>query len=130
MVSTTTRLLKRGKCSWTETLTLARMQEIKEKEVNYVGNGDANSHVCKVCFESPTAALLLSFHHFSLGRLGGRGAAVDCLDHLRLMQKSDAKKHVSLRRMLLEAQVETHERQLVVAFVGMSYVLGCRLEDD
>ncbi|GKF11153.1 hypothetical protein Tco_0049079 [Tanacetum coccineum] len=54
----------------------------------------------------------------------------DCLDRLRLMQKSDAKKHVSLRRMLLEAQVETHERQLVVAFVGMSYVLGCRLEDD
>ncbi|GKD16627.1 hypothetical protein Tco_1205785 [Tanacetum coccineum] len=55
-----------------------------------------------------------------LGRLGGRGAAVDCLDRLRLMQKSDAKKHVSFRRMLLEAQVETHERQLVVAFVGMS----------
>ncbi|GJY21496.1 hypothetical protein Tco_0394062 [Tanacetum coccineum] len=55
-----------------------------------------------------------------LGRLGGRGAAVDCLDRLRLMQKSDAKKHVSLRRMLLEAQVETHERQLVVAFVDMS----------
>ncbi|KAM0028896.1 putative plus-end-directed kinesin ATPase transcription factor C2H2 family [Helianthus debilis subsp. tardiflorus] len=44
----------------------ARMQEMKEKEVNYVGNGDANSHVCKVCFESPTAAMLLPCRHFSL----------------------------------------------------------------
>ncbi|GKD76172.1 kinesin-like protein KIN-7D, mitochondrial, partial [Tanacetum coccineum] len=43
----------------------ARMQEMKEKEVNYVGNGDANSHVCKVCFESPTAAMLLPCRHFS-----------------------------------------------------------------
>ncbi|GJY67642.1 zinc knuckle CX2CX4HX4C containing protein [Tanacetum coccineum] len=34
--------------------------------------------------------------------------------------ETDAKKHVSLRRLLLEAQVETHKRQLVVAFVGMS----------
>ncbi|KAK9077340.1 hypothetical protein SSX86_005677 [Deinandra increscens subsp. villosa] len=44
----------------------ARMQEMKEKEVNYVGNGDANSHVCKVCFESPTTAMLLPCRHFSL----------------------------------------------------------------
>nr|XP_043627585.1 kinesin-like protein KIN-7D, mitochondrial [Erigeron canadensis] len=44
----------------------ARMQEMKEKEVNYIGNGDANSHVCKVCFESPTAAMLLPCRHFSL----------------------------------------------------------------
>ncbi|KAF5814283.1 putative plus-end-directed kinesin ATPase transcription factor C2H2 family [Helianthus annuus] len=44
----------------------ARMQEMKEKEVNYVGNGDANSHVCKVCFESSTAAMLLPCRHFSL----------------------------------------------------------------
>ncbi|GJT11343.1 hypothetical protein Tco_0858385 [Tanacetum coccineum] len=48
-----------------------------------------------------------------LERLGGRGATMDCLDRLRLMQKSDAEKHVSLSRMLLEARVETHERQLV-----------------
>ncbi|KAJ0770490.1 putative Zinc finger, RING/FYVE/PHD-type [Helianthus annuus] len=41
------------------------MQEMKEKEVNYVRNGDANSHVCKVCFESPTAAILLPCRHFS-----------------------------------------------------------------
>ncbi|XP_024979643.1 kinesin-like protein KIN-7D, mitochondrial [Cynara cardunculus var. scolymus] len=40
----------------------ARMQEMKEKEVN----GDANLHVCKVCFESPTAAMLLPCRHFSL----------------------------------------------------------------
>ncbi|GJW10175.1 hypothetical protein Tco_1576002 [Tanacetum coccineum] len=38
-----------------------------------------------------------------LERLGGREVAVDFLDRLRLMQKSDAEKHVSLRRMLLEA---------------------------
>ncbi|GFY94971.1 kinesin motor family protein [Actinidia rufa] len=43
----------------------ARMQEMKEKEVKYLGNGDANSHVCKVCFESPTAAMLLPCRHFS-----------------------------------------------------------------
>ncbi|KAI4297650.1 hypothetical protein L6164_037532 [Bauhinia variegata] len=44
----------------------ARMQEMKEKELKYVGNGDANSHVCKVCFESPTAAILLPCRHFCL----------------------------------------------------------------
>nr|GMC87536.1 kinesin-like protein KIN-7D, mitochondrial isoform X1 [Ipomoea batatas] len=44
----------------------ARMQEMKEKEHRYVGNGDANSHVCKVCFESPTAAMLLPCRHFCL----------------------------------------------------------------
>ncbi|KAL0384042.1 UNVERIFIED_CONTAM: Kinesin-like protein KIN-7D, mitochondrial [Sesamum radiatum] len=42
----------------------ARMQEMKEKELRYTGNGDANSHVCKVCFESPTAAMLLPCRHF------------------------------------------------------------------
>ncbi|KAF5758671.1 putative plus-end-directed kinesin ATPase transcription factor C2H2 family [Helianthus annuus] len=36
----------------------ARMQEMKEK--------DANSHVCKVCFESPTTTMLLPCRHFSL----------------------------------------------------------------
>lgn len=40
------------------------MQEMKEKELKYIGNGDANSHVCKVCFESPTAAILLPCRHF------------------------------------------------------------------
>ncbi|CAA0807660.1 Kinesin motor family protein [Striga hermonthica] len=44
----------------------ARMQEMKEKERRYTGNGDTNSHVCKVCFESPTAAMLLPCRHFSL----------------------------------------------------------------
>ncbi|XP_057436738.1 kinesin-like protein KIN-7D, mitochondrial isoform X2 [Lotus japonicus] len=44
----------------------ARMQEMKEKELKYIGNGDANSHVCKVCFESPTAAILLPCRHFCL----------------------------------------------------------------
>ncbi|MED6204316.1 Kinesin-like protein KIN-7D, mitochondrial, partial [Stylosanthes scabra] len=44
----------------------ARMQEMKEKELKNFGNGDANSHVCKVCFESPTAAILLPCRHFCL----------------------------------------------------------------
>ncbi|GLT72779.1 hypothetical protein SLA2020_446830 [Shorea laevis] len=44
----------------------ARMQEMKEKELKYLGNGDANSHICKVCFESPTAAILLPCRHFCL----------------------------------------------------------------
>ncbi|GKB88146.1 hypothetical protein Tco_0960418 [Tanacetum coccineum] len=48
-----------------------------------------------------------------LERLRGRGVEVDCLDRLRLRQKSDAEKHVSLRRMLLEARVETHEGSLL-----------------
>ncbi|GKA07235.1 hypothetical protein Tco_0686459 [Tanacetum coccineum] len=48
-----------------------------------------------------------------LERIGGQGVVVDCLDRFRLMQKSDAEKHVSLRRMLLEAQVETHEGSLL-----------------
>ncbi|KAH1087076.1 hypothetical protein GYH30_018557 [Glycine max] len=42
------------------------MQEMKEKELKYLGNGDANSHVCKVCFESPTTVILLSCRHFCL----------------------------------------------------------------
>ncbi|EPS69031.1 hypothetical protein M569_05730 [Genlisea aurea] len=42
----------------------ARMQEMKEKEVRY---GDVNSsHLCKVCFESSTAAILLPCRHFCL----------------------------------------------------------------
>ncbi|GJT20028.1 hypothetical protein Tco_0878734 [Tanacetum coccineum] len=45
--------------------------------------------------------------------LEGLGVALDCIDRLRAMQKSDTKKLVSLRRMLLEARVEAHERQLV-----------------
>ncbi|KAL2477121.1 Kinesin motor family protein [Forsythia ovata] len=44
----------------------ARMQEMKEKELMHNGNVDANSHVCKVCFESATAAMLLPCRHFCL----------------------------------------------------------------
>ncbi|CAN0910498.1 Kinesin-like protein KIN-7D, mitochondrial [Linum grandiflorum] len=44
----------------------ARMQEMKEKELKHSGNGDANSHICKVCFESATAAILLPCRHFCL----------------------------------------------------------------
>ncbi|KAM5548696.1 kinesin-like protein KIN-7D, mitochondrial [Rosa sericea] len=44
----------------------ARMQEMKEKELKHQGNGDANSHLCKVCFEAPTAAILLPCRHFCL----------------------------------------------------------------
>ncbi|MFS7933292.1 putative plus-end-directed kinesin ATPase transcription factor C2H2 family [Helianthus anomalus] len=44
----------------------ARMQEMKEKELNYNAHIDANSHVCKVCFESPTTTMLLPCRHFSL----------------------------------------------------------------
>ncbi|CAN1320121.1 Kinesin-like protein KIN-7D, mitochondrial [Linum perenne] len=44
----------------------ARMQEMKEKEAKHSGNGEANSHICKVCFESATAAILLPCRHFCL----------------------------------------------------------------
>ncbi|KAL4352716.1 hypothetical protein GQ457_06G002090 [Hibiscus cannabinus] len=44
----------------------ARMQEMKEKELKSVGNGDAHSHLCKVCFESSNAAILLPCRHFCL----------------------------------------------------------------
>lgn len=44
----------------------ARMQEMKEKELKHLGNGDVNSHLCKVCFEAPTAAILLPCRHFCL----------------------------------------------------------------
>ncbi|KAL9244983.1 hypothetical protein vseg_018694 [Gypsophila vaccaria] len=43
----------------------ARMQEMKEKEKK-LANGDTNSHLCKVCYESPTAAILLPCRHFCL----------------------------------------------------------------
>ena len=46
------------------TMRQARMQEMKEKEMKSQANGDANSHICKVCFESPTAAILLPCRHF------------------------------------------------------------------
>ncbi|KAJ4777380.1 Kinesin-like protein KIN-7G [Rhynchospora pubera] len=44
----------------------AKIQEMKEKESDSPGEKDANSHVCKVCFESPTAAVLLPCRHFCL----------------------------------------------------------------
>ncbi|XP_059314265.1 kinesin-like protein KIN-7D, mitochondrial [Lycium ferocissimum] len=44
----------------------ARMQEMKGKDHTYLGNADANSHACKVCFESPTSAMLLPCRHFCL----------------------------------------------------------------
>ncbi|KAF9620842.1 hypothetical protein IFM89_014779 [Coptis chinensis] len=44
----------------------ARMQEMKDKQLEALGTGDTNSHVCKVCFEAPTAALLLPCRHFCL----------------------------------------------------------------
>ncbi|XP_044487977.1 kinesin-like protein KIN-7D, mitochondrial isoform X2 [Mangifera indica] len=44
----------------------ARMQEMKEKEQQNLGNGDGNSRMCKICFESPTAAILLPCRHFCL----------------------------------------------------------------
>ncbi|PIA57112.1 hypothetical protein AQUCO_00600086v1 [Aquilegia coerulea] len=44
----------------------ARMQEMKDKQHEAQGTGDSNSHVCKVCFEAPTAALLLPCRHFCL----------------------------------------------------------------
>uniref|UniRef100_K7LP70 Kinesin-like protein n=1 Tax=Glycine max TaxID=3847 RepID=K7LP70_SOYBN len=44
----------------------ARMKEMREKEFKHLGNGDANSHVCKVCFQSSTAAILLPCRHFCL----------------------------------------------------------------
>ncbi|XP_021738693.1 kinesin-like protein KIN-7D, mitochondrial [Chenopodium quinoa] len=43
----------------------ARMQEMKDKE-KHMGNGETNSHLCKVCYESPTAAILLPCRHFCL----------------------------------------------------------------
>ncbi|CAN4112437.1 unnamed protein product [Withania somnifera] len=44
----------------------ARMPEMKEKDHAHVGNADANSHVCKVCFESPTSSMLVPCRHFCL----------------------------------------------------------------
>ncbi|XP_010416882.1 PREDICTED: kinesin-like protein KIN-7M, chloroplastic isoform X1 [Camelina sativa] len=48
----------------------ARMQEMKEKEMKSqaaaAANADANSHICKVCFELPTATILLPCRHFCL----------------------------------------------------------------
>ncbi|KAG6588423.1 Kinesin-like protein KIN-7D, mitochondrial, partial [Cucurbita argyrosperma subsp. sororia] len=44
----------------------ARMQEMKEKDLKCLGNVDTNSHMCKVCFELPTAAILLPCRHFCL----------------------------------------------------------------
>ncbi|KAK9136268.1 hypothetical protein Syun_015598 [Stephania yunnanensis] len=43
----------------------ARIQEMKEKQLES-RKEDVNPHVCKVCFEMPTAALLLPCRHFSL----------------------------------------------------------------
>ncbi|XP_073139566.1 kinesin-like protein KIN-7D, mitochondrial isoform X2 [Henckelia pumila] len=45
---------------------VARMLEIKENQLRYTENGDGNSHVCKICFETPAAAMLLPCRHFCL----------------------------------------------------------------
>ncbi|KAF6983728.1 hypothetical protein CFC21_001854 [Triticum aestivum] len=44
----------------------AKIQEMKEKETDPLSDKDGNSHVCKVCFESATAAVLLPCRHFCL----------------------------------------------------------------
>ncbi|XP_022968894.1 kinesin-like protein KIN-7M, chloroplastic [Cucurbita maxima] len=44
----------------------ARMQVMKEKDLKCLENVDTNSHTCKVCFELPTAAILLPCRHFCL----------------------------------------------------------------
>ncbi|CAL9154718.1 kinesin-like protein KIN-7K, chloroplastic [Musa acuminata AAA Group] len=44
----------------------AKIQEMKEREIDSSGTGETNSHVCKVCFESPTAAVLIPCRHFCL----------------------------------------------------------------
>ncbi|KAI5017412.1 hypothetical protein ZWY2020_042300 [Hordeum vulgare] len=44
----------------------AKIQEMKEKETDPLSDKDVNSHVCKVCFESATAAVLLPCRHFCL----------------------------------------------------------------
>lgn len=44
----------------------AKIQEMKEKELDSLGNGDEASHVCKVCFESSAAVVLLPCRHFCL----------------------------------------------------------------
>ncbi|RWW82710.1 hypothetical protein BHE74_00008822 [Ensete ventricosum] len=52
--------------------TLAKIQEMKEREIDSSGNGDRNSHVCKVCFESPTAAVLVPCRHFCCKHFNSR----------------------------------------------------------
>ncbi|KAL1801804.1 hypothetical protein ACET3Z_030451 [Daucus carota] len=42
----------------------ARLQEMKEKELTSLPNGDVNSHLCKTCYESTTTAMLLPCQHF------------------------------------------------------------------
>jgi hypothetical protein len=42
----------------------AKIQEMKEKDTDPLSDKDGNSHVCKVCFESATAAVLLPCRHF------------------------------------------------------------------
>ncbi|CAN6304588.1 unnamed protein product [Urochloa humidicola] len=44
----------------------AKIQEMKEKDSDPLSDKDGNSHVCKVCFESATAAVLLPCRHFCL----------------------------------------------------------------
>ncbi|XP_072963302.1 kinesin-like protein KIN-7K, chloroplastic [Typha angustifolia] len=44
----------------------AKIQEMKEKDLETLGDKDTISHVCKVCFESPIAAVLLPCRHFCL----------------------------------------------------------------
>lgn len=44
----------------------AKIQEMKEMETDSLGDKDGDSHVCKVCFESATAAVLLPCRHFCL----------------------------------------------------------------
>ncbi|KAG2547897.1 hypothetical protein PVAP13_9KG131100 [Panicum virgatum] len=44
----------------------AKIQEMKEKDSDPLSDKDGNSHVCKVCFESATTAVLLPCRHFCL----------------------------------------------------------------
>lgn len=48
----------------TSSVWQAKIQEMKEKDTDPLSDKDGNSHVCKVCFESATAAVLLPCRHF------------------------------------------------------------------
>ncbi|RWV96505.1 hypothetical protein BHE74_00027772 [Ensete ventricosum] len=57
----------------------AKIQEMKEREFDSSGNGDTNSNVCKVCFESPTAAVLLPCRHFCCKHFRLHSAAISAV---------------------------------------------------
>ncbi|CAM8932428.1 unnamed protein product [Rhodiola kirilowii] len=65
----------------------ARMEEVKDNNITTLGNTDANSHVCRQCFEAATATVLLPCRHLCLCKPCSMGCAECPICHTNIVDR-------------------------------------------